>query len=101
MSMHTILYSQAATVIEKLGEPVTYVTQTGVRNSINAVIGLQYDEFGASRVGDKSRQISIVKADAPRITRGEQIITAESVAYQVEDILEDDGYVVRVSAARV
>lgn len=100
MTANDAFTTLATCSVAALGETVTYITQTGRQHSIKALISEQLDVFG-NRTGEQGREIRVTRASAPKLTRGETIIASDGTAYRVEDITDNDGYVITVSAAHV
>ena len=102
MSFNAFDLAMGGTLVQLLGEPVTYRRCNGETISIYAEIDLDVEVFGESESGvaEHRTEIAILRGDIGQARRGDSIITAAGVTYTVKDILPalSDKVEVRVSA---
>lgn len=99
MTFNNTALTAAQAIFITLGEAASYHKSTGVVSTVQVIVDRNIEVFPGgfdSNAAERRTEISIQKADAPLIQRGEKIVTS-SDAWEVKDILEDDGIEVRVS----
>ena len=99
MSFRIADEASAVAIYNMLGEAVTYHQATGIQRSIKAIIDRNVQSFPGgfeTDAGERRTEISLLKSDAPRLTRGELIVT-DDVDYEIKDIIDDDGIEVRAT----
>jgi hypothetical protein len=100
MSFDAINRAMSTQVISVLGESVSvHSKERGTVTACNAVIDKDVEIFPSgfeSGVSERMTEVTLLKADAPYLTRGDLIVYG-STSYSVQDIIEDDGVVVKVT----
>ena len=100
MTFRTVNSAMSSAVITVLGEPVTHHSHKGTVHAVYAVVEENVEVFPGgfdSGVTERTNKISMLKTDVPDLKRDDLIVTADAL-YTVQDIIEDDGVVIEVSA---
>ena len=98
--MSDALFNQASELAIKMtGKQVIYINQAGVKSTIWATIDKDVvvcpSEFETG-VMQKRTEISFIYSDVQHIKHGEKIVDGNTL-FTVADVLEDDGFIVKVS----